>query len=455
MIKIGLASTCDMYKSDTKNVSGFIELAEKNGCEVVASEEEFFELREAAEIAKAFKECDLVVVMVKGFTWFGECINEYTKSGIPVCCWAVPEPQKEGVLLFNSMTGLNLFTSVANAGYEIPAVKWLYGNAEDEMFRNRFLTTLGAIRSIRAIKGKKIAIAGGVAEGFVNLQYDKEKLENRFEVAIEEVDIDELIDSVLDMEDEEVKELETEIKNGASCFDADTERFTKSCKLIAAVKKQFEKNDYAGMAIACWTRFQERLDIFPCMAYGYLCDHGYPIACEGDLPGLISIIMLSAATRNKAALMDMVQVDLEFNGVVWWHCGIGLPSYADEKGMKIKEYPSAPGGPSDPGIVGDLVFKSQPASIFRITDNGDRLFAMSANIGRQRDRGHDGVRAWFTDLSMGGEAVNVPDFLETFTKNALPHHYAMAGGKGEAILIEAGKMLGMQIIKKEQYHDYL
>ena len=84
--------------------------------------------------------------------------------GVPVCCWAVPEPKKEGVLLFNSMTGLNLFTSVANSGREIPAVKWLYGNADDTLFVNRFLTTVGAIRCLKAIKCKKIAIAGGVAE---------------------------------------------------------------------------------------------------------------------------------------------------------------------------------------------------------------------------------------------------------------------------------------------------
>lgn len=80
----------------------------KNGCEVVMGESEFFEPEEARKIADGFKDCDLIVVMVKGFTWFGECINEFTKLGVPVCCWAVPEPQREGVLLFNSMTGLNL-----------------------------------------------------------------------------------------------------------------------------------------------------------------------------------------------------------------------------------------------------------------------------------------------------------------------------------------------------------
>lgn len=455
MIKIGLAATNDAAGLDNKNVSAFIELAQKNDCEVIKGESAFFEPEEAKRVANGLKDCDLIVVTVKGFTWFGECINEFTKLGVPVCCWAVPEPKKEGVLLFNSMTGLNLFTSVANSGREIPAVKWLYGNADDTLFVNRFLTTVGAIRCLKAIKGKKIAIAGGVAEGFVNLEYDKKKVERRFGITIEEADIDKIIDAVLEMKDEEIAELAAEIKSSASSFTADEERFVKSCKLICVLKRYFEENNYAGMAVACWTRFQERLDIFPCMAYGYLCDHGYPVACEGDLLGLISMIMLSGATQKRAALMDMAQVDPEFGGVVWWHCGIGLPSYANENGMKIKEYPCAPGAPQDPGTVGDLIFNKQKASIFRVADNGDRFFALSAEIGKQRDKGHDGVRAWFTELQMDEEPVSIPEFLETFTKNALPHHYAMSGGRGEAMLIEACKLLGMQGIKKEKYHDYL
>lgn len=267
MIKIGLAATNDAAGLDNKNVSAFIELAQKNDCEVIKGESAFFEPEEAKRVANGLKDCDLIVVTVKGFTWFGECINEFTKLGVPVCCWAVPEPKKEGVLLFNSMTGLNLFTSVANSGREIPAVKWLYGNADDTLFVNRFLTTVGAIRCLKAIKGKKIAIAGGVAEGFVNLEYDKKKVESRFGITIEETDIDKIIDAVLEMKDEEISELAAEIKSSASSFTADEERFVKSCKLICVLKRYFEENNYAGMAVACWTRFQERLDIFPCMAF--------------------------------------------------------------------------------------------------------------------------------------------------------------------------------------------
>lgn len=42
MIKIGLAATNDAAGLDNKNVSAFIELAQKNDCEVIKGESAFF-----------------------------------------------------------------------------------------------------------------------------------------------------------------------------------------------------------------------------------------------------------------------------------------------------------------------------------------------------------------------------------------------------------------------------
>ena len=57
-------------------------MAQKNDCEVIKGESEFFEPEEAKRVANGLKDCDLIVVTVKGFTWFGECINEFTKLGV-------------------------------------------------------------------------------------------------------------------------------------------------------------------------------------------------------------------------------------------------------------------------------------------------------------------------------------------------------------------------------------
>ena len=67
MIKIGLAATNDAAGLDNKNVSAFIELAQKNDCEVIKGESEFFEPEEAKRVANGLKDCDLIVVTVKGF----------------------------------------------------------------------------------------------------------------------------------------------------------------------------------------------------------------------------------------------------------------------------------------------------------------------------------------------------------------------------------------------------
>lgn len=45
MIKIGLAATNDAAGLDNKNISAFIELAQKNDCEVIKGESEFLSLK--------------------------------------------------------------------------------------------------------------------------------------------------------------------------------------------------------------------------------------------------------------------------------------------------------------------------------------------------------------------------------------------------------------------------
>lgn len=52
----------------------------KNDCEVIKGESAFFEPEEAKRVANGLKDCDLIVVTVKGFTWFGECIKRVYKA---------------------------------------------------------------------------------------------------------------------------------------------------------------------------------------------------------------------------------------------------------------------------------------------------------------------------------------------------------------------------------------
>ena len=44
---------------------------------------------------------------------------------------------------------------------------------------------------------------------------------------------------------------------------------------------------------------QDELDIFPCAVNSMLADEGFPVACETDICGAISALLIQAATGNK------------------------------------------------------------------------------------------------------------------------------------------------------------
>lgn len=458
-IKVGLAATGDPMKLDTQSIAGFIELAGRLDCEVVRETNGFFSIEDAAIAAEGIRkeEPDMIVVLCQSFTWFGESIKPFLDLEVPLLLWAVEEPLKEGPLPFNSMTGCNLFASVIHACEKDgrKRMKWLYGVPEMEQFRRRFTISVNAVRVIKSLKNKKLALIGGIAEGFVNLAFDKEKLSRRFGIKVEELSLDEVFRRMEQCKPEMVNELKETIRSGAANCTADEKRLETSCKAILALTSICEEYECDGMAVACWPEFQERMDIFPCLAFGYLCGHGIAVGCEGDLLGTLSMIALNSITERPSALMDFVQVRPEENRVMWWHCGIGLCEYADDQGYEIQEYATMPGMPKDPGVICDMVLKPGRVTVLRFHENGDKMFVLSADVIPSEERGHTGVRAWYSNFTMQGKMISATELTNTILMSGLPHHFAVGGKDAEEALVEAAHWLGTRVIEKIPYRDYL
>ena len=67
---------------------------------------------------------------------------------------------------------------------------------------------------------------------------------------------------------------------------------------IQNLAKKFQCN---CACIQCWSAMQDELDIFPCAVNSMLADEGFPVACETDICGAISALLIQAATGNKKA----------------------------------------------------------------------------------------------------------------------------------------------------------
>ena len=60
-----------------------------------------------------------------------------------------------------------------------------------------------------------------------------------------------------------------------------------------------ENYDIDGVAMECWSLLPQRYGISGCQIIGQLCQKGIPTACEGDILGAVTAVMMQAATLDR------------------------------------------------------------------------------------------------------------------------------------------------------------
>lgn len=101
-----------------------------------------------------------------------------------------------------------------------------------------------------------------------------------------------------------------------------------------AVRRLADRYGCNGAAIQCWNALQEEVGIMPCAANSLLNEEGFPVACETDIHGAITSLLVEAAaldgTRSFFADWTVRHPDNE-NGELLQHCGPWPISVAQEK----------------------------------------------------------------------------------------------------------------------------
>jgi len=419
---------------------------------------------EQAEMARRQLEdagIDFVLVQASSFA-LGDVILPLARMDIPLGLWAVPEPLLEGEIPLNSLAGFNLFSSIIRLHLRERSVpfKWFYGQADDVRFRRRLRLTVQALAALKRLSQARIALVGDVAPTFYNLGYDAAAIEARLGVKIEQRQIDDIFSLAKGYSTERVTTVVGEMKAGACEVLVTDSWLERTGRVYLALRELADEGGYDALAVRCWPEFQEELaGIGPCAAIAWLNETGIPTACEGDVPGALSMLALHCACEEPVTMTDLVAITEEQGLVQLWHCGPAPPGFADEEGQRLTYHPTLdrakpPDAPRS-GVSSDLVFAPGPATILRFSQTADAMFLMSADVVKGPTRGYDGSRGWLTNFQMDGETLSIPDLMETIAYYGLEHHYPIARGDWADVFHEMGGWTGMQMLQKVSYRDYL
>ncbi|MFZ1680637.1 MAG: hypothetical protein WAT70_06420 [Rhizobiaceae bacterium] len=307
---------------------------------------------EDALAALAHERLDLLLIAQVTFTDASMAARIAASASVPVGIWAFPEPRTGGRLRLNSFCGLNLAAhAIGLAG---SAFSWAYSDADAPGARALLADLLAgkrrasarralpavageearrnARKAIGAIEGARIARIGERPAGFDTCAYDEATLKRLAGVSVTPLSLADLFAEAGAAAPDSVIAAREEAASTLSGLDAvDQVELDRSLRLRVALETLGKRGGYSAFAIRCWPEMFTEYGGAICGPVGMMGERRVPCACEADVHGALTNLLLQAMAGEAAFLVDIVHVDRDDDTTVVWHCGQAPASMRDRQ----------------------------------------------------------------------------------------------------------------------------
>lgn len=383
------------------------------------------------------KPLDLLLVLQVTFTDATMTVELAKSLDAPIVLWSFPEPRSGGRLRLNGFCGINLAAhALAKAGQSFDYIHREAGAPEalDEIMA---LARAGYVK--RRLAQTRIGVVGEHPAGFDTCSYDTDELKSRFGVETQTLPISDFIASAAAVDDRKAHAARARAAGDLGSLDAlDQDSLHKSMKVYVALRGLADEENLQALAVRCWPEFFTDFGCAACGPMAFMNQDGTPCGCEADVFGALSSLVLQWTAGEPAFNTDLVDVDVEDDTAVFWHCGQAPISMAD---------PEGPIGPTIHSnrklpLLNEFALKPGRVTLARLTQakNEIRLVLGGAEILRAPPSfsGTSGVARF--DKPAG-------EVLDRIMREGLEHHTGLVYGEHRPALRRLAGMLDLPVIE--------
>lgn len=296
--------------------------------------------------------------------------------GKPVLLWGPRDdaPLQNGVRTRDTQCGL-FATGKILRRFGVPFTYLTNSRCSEPYFKEGYRRWLRVCRVVKAARNLRILQIAPRPDSFWTMMVNEGELLEKFGVMITPISLSDLSARVAQLEKEQRSALQqqiTALRQRFNCSHASEAEIVRIAALKLAVLEFCRRFDCKAVAIQCWNAMQDAMQIMPCLANGLLADDGIPVACETDIHGAISSLLLQASSDRTHTVFfaDLtVRHPENDNAELLWHCGNFPPSLAkDDTALAIDRhfiFDSHCAG------TGEFELKAGPITICRFDgDNG-------------------------------------------------------------------------------------
>jgi L-fucose isomerase-like protein len=355
----------------------------------------------------------------------------------PLLLWAVPEARTGDRLRLNSLCGITLGGhALTRVGYRYD---YVYAAPSDAAAVERISALARAGRVKRLLQATRIGRVGVNPDGFESCMVNGQGLADRLGVTVVQVELEHVFAearaSAPDLVDATFGALAARV---AGLDDLDRTAVRGTLGTYLALQAMTAREGFAGLAVRCWPQFFTDLGCAACGALSMLNDELIPAACETDVNGALTQLMLQWLSDEPAFGADMVAFDRDTDSAVLWHCGKAPLAMCDPDFQpratihSNRRLPLLMEFPLKPGRV-TLARLSEADGRFRLVIGAGEMLRAEPSFS-----GTSGV------IRFDRPALDV---LDTIMSAGLEHHVALTYGDHAAALVKLAELLAMPILR--------
>ncbi|MFT8336969.1 L-fucose/L-arabinose isomerase family protein [Schleiferilactobacillus harbinensis] len=273
-----------------------------------------------------------------------ECARLAKQFNVPVLLWGPKDeaPAADGSRLRDTQCGLFAIGKVLRR-FNVPFTYLVNVDIDDPEFTRGVEDFLKVCNIVKTFKQTRILQVGPRPCDFWSTIVNEGELLEKFNISLSPIPLPELVDEIHDLQDKKDPEIAKTVAYLREI--ADVQIADKDLNMVAALKvalkrKMVQYGCNAG-AIQCWTALQDEIGILPYASESLLQDEGMPVTCETDIHGVISELLVEAATmgEHRAIFADVNCRHPENpNGELLQHLGVFPFSTAKNKPILPKSH---------------------------------------------------------------------------------------------------------------------
>lgn len=242
--------------------------------------------------------------------------------------------------------------------------KLLHGSDDDLADEIGTLVRTAKVR--QELEGMRLGLIGKPSDWLISTAVDYDQLRQELGIDIVEISMEELLEEI-----GKKSYPDSEACRELLQHNFDQSQVTQALEIYGAFVRLVEKYQLAGISVRCFDLLT-LVNNTGCLGLALLNAAGVYAGCEGDLPTLISMVLMGKLSGNPVFQCNPSRVDVRNNDIVFAHCT--LPLNMPERYTLDTHFESGIGV----AIAGDLPLDK--VTIFKASADRSRYFLSSGEI---------------------------------------------------------------------------